>query len=102
MLLSRLPKMKAKKIPATEAFCGTFHSDEGYQQMNLSYDEASDGGLPEKMPCEVYCHTLTDDSILRPELREQGFHTMTLFGLDEPWRLLVRDNQDLRRFTDQK
>src|SRR5437762_7758827 len=29
MLLSRLPKLKAKKIPATEAFCGTFHSDEG-------------------------------------------------------------------------
>src|SRR5438552_18695781 len=47
MLLSRLPKLKAKKIPATEAFCGTFHSDEGYQQMNLSYDEASDGRLPE-------------------------------------------------------
>src|SRR6516162_1976687 len=46
MLLSRLPKLKAKRIAATEAFCGTFHSDEGYQQMNLSYDEASDGRLP--------------------------------------------------------
>ena len=31
MLLSRLPKLKAKKYPATEAFCGTFHSDEGYR-----------------------------------------------------------------------
>ena len=34
MLLRRLPKLKAKKYPATEAFCGTFHSDEGYEQMN--------------------------------------------------------------------
>ena len=102
MLLSRLPKLKAKKIPATEAFCGTFHSDEGYQQMNLSYDEASDGRLPEKMPCEIYCHTLTDDSILGPELREQGFHTMTLFGLDAPWSLFVRDNEEMRREAEKK
>src|SRR5205823_3339354 len=80
MLLSRLPKLKTKKLPASEAFCGTFHSDEGYKQMNVSYDEASDGRLPEKMPCEIYCHTLTDGSILAPDLRKQGFHTMTLFG----------------------
>src|SRR5205809_1832188 len=33
MLLRRLPKLKAKRYPATEAFCGTFHSDEGYEQM---------------------------------------------------------------------
>src|SRR5205809_67540 len=102
MLLSRLPKLKAKKIPATEAFCGTFHSDEGYEQMNLSYDEASGGRLPQKMPCEIYCHTLTDDSILGPELREQGFHTMTLFGLDAPWSLFVRDNEEMRREAEKK
>ena len=102
MLLSRLPNLKAKKIPATEAFCGTFHSDEGYQQMNRSYDEASGGRLPQKMPCEIYCHTLTDDSILGPELREQGFHTMTLFGLDAPWSLFVRDNEKMRREAEKK
>src|SRR5215831_1962245 len=102
MLLSRLPKLKAKKIAATEAFCGTFHSDEGYQQMNLSYDEASDGRLPGKMPCEIYCHTLTDDSILAPELREQGFHTLTLFGLDAPWSLFVRDNEKMRQEAEKK
>ena len=97
MLLRRLPRLKAKKYPATEAFCGTFHSDEGYDQMNASYDRASGGRLPEKTPCEVYCHTLTDDSILAPELREQGFHTMTLFGLDAPWSLFARDNENMRR-----
>jgi phytoene dehydrogenase-like protein len=102
MLLSRLPKLKAKKIPATEAFCGTFHSDEGYEQMNVSYDQAADGMLPEKTPCEIYCHTLTDDSILAPDLREQGFHTMTLFGLDAPWSLFVRANDQMRREAEKR
>src|SRR4029079_11678184 len=63
MLLSRLPKLKAKKIPGTEAFCGTFHSDEGYQQMNLSYEEASRGRLPAKMPCEINCPPLPEHNI---------------------------------------
>jgi phytoene dehydrogenase-like protein len=102
MLLNRLPKLKAKKYPATEAFCGTFHSDEGYDQMNASYDRASGGRLPEKTPCEMYCHTLTDNSILAPELREQGFHTMTLFGLDAPWSLFARDNQNMRREAEKR
>ena len=102
MLLRRLPKLKAKKYPASEAFCGTFHSDEGYQQMNRSYDQAAKGRLPDKTPCEVYCHTLTDDSILSPELREQGFQTLTLFGLDTPWRLFARDNETMRIHAEQK
>src|SRR2546423_9594867 len=102
MLLRRLPKLKAKKCTATEAFCGTFHSDEGYEQMNLSYNQAGQGRLPNKTPCEVYCHTLTDDSILAPELREKGFHTMTLFGLDTPWRLFARDNKTMRKLAEKK
>jgi phytoene dehydrogenase-like protein len=102
MLLRRLPKLKAKKYSATEAFCGTFHSDERYEQMNASYDEASGGRLPEKTPCEVYCHTLTDNSIIAPELRERGFHTMTLFGLDAPWSLFVRDNETMRQQAEKK
>src|SRR2546428_12324823 len=46
MLLRRLPKLKAKKYPAADAFSGTFHSDEGYEQMNISFDQASEGRLP--------------------------------------------------------
>jgi phytoene dehydrogenase-like protein len=102
MLLRRLPRLKAKKYSAEEAWCGTFHSDEGYQQMNVSYDQASKGRLPDKTPCEVYCHTLTDDSILSPELREKGFHTMTLFGIDTPWRLFSRDNETVRKQAEKK
>jgi phytoene dehydrogenase-like protein len=91
MLLSRLPRLKAKNYPAAEAFRGTFHSDEGYEQMNASYEQAAKGRLPEKTPCEVYCHTLTDDSILAPDLRQKGFQTLTLFGLDAPYSLFAND-----------
>jgi phytoene dehydrogenase-like protein len=69
MLLHRLPRLLSPKHPAPEAFCGTFHINEGYEQMNASYHQAAQGQLPDKIPCEVYCHTLTDDSILSPDLR---------------------------------
>jgi len=102
MLLRRLPKLKAKTYQPREAFSGTFHSNEGYEQMNVSYDQASRGRLPDTMPCEMYCHSLTDESILAPDLREQGFHTMTLFGLDAPWSLFCRDNENMRRNAEKK
>ena len=102
MLLRRLPKLRATRYASAEAFCGTFHSDEGYGQMNVSYDQARQGRLPGKTPCEVYCHTLTDGSILAPELHKQGFHTMTLFGLDAPWSLFARDNRTMRKLAQEK
>jgi phytoene dehydrogenase-like protein len=102
MLLNRLPKLKGGRYRSAEAFCGTFHSDEGYEQMNVSYRQACEGRLPNKTPCEVYCHTLTDDSILAPELREKGFQTMTLFGLDAPWSLFARDNKTMRKLAETK
>jgi phytoene dehydrogenase-like protein len=102
MLLRRLPKLKTRKYPPEQAWCGTFHSDEGYEQMNASYEQAAKGQLPEKTPCEVYCHTLTDESILSPELREQGFHTITLFGLDAPYSLFAKDNERVRKQAERK
>src|SRR5436190_13206292 len=102
MLLQRLPKLKATRYTSDQAWSGTFHSNEGYEQMNASYDQVCGGRLPNKAPCEVYCHTLTDNSILAPELREKGFHTMTLFGLDAPWNLFVRDNRTMRKHAEKK
>lgn len=96
MLLHRLPRLKANHYPASEAFCGTFHCDEGYEEMKLSHAQAAAGRLPDRTPCEVYCHTLTDGSILAPELVAQGYHTMTLFGLDTPWSLFEADNTGQR------
>ncbi len=102
MLLRRLPRLKASRHTAADAFCGTFHSHEGYEQMQRSQREAAEGRLPDPLPCEIYCHTLTDDSILAPELRAQGFHTMTLFGLDTPWALFARDNETMRATAQKK
>ncbi len=102
MLLHRLPRLKSGRHDPVEAFCGTFHSDEGYEQMNVSYAQASRGQLPDHTPCEVYCHTLTDDSILSPELRGRGFHTMTLFGLDTPWSLFAADNETMRTAAEKR
>src|SRR5205085_5029547 len=102
MLLRKLPKLKAKRYDEKEAFCGTFHIDEGYQEMNLSYEQAKRGQLPDKLPSEMYCHTLTDDSILSPQLRAEGFHTMTLFGLDTPWPLFAGNNEAMRERAQQK
>ena len=102
MLLQRLPKLRARKYPPEQAWCGTFHSDEGYEQMKASYEQAGKGRLPDKTPCEVYCHTLTDDSILSPQLRAKGFHTITLFGLDAPYSLFAKDNEAMRREAEKK
>jgi phytoene dehydrogenase-like protein len=102
MLLRRLPRLLAPQGNPAEAFCGTFHIDEGYEQMNTSYRQALDSRVPDKLPCEVYCHTLTDDSILSPALRARGFHAMTLFGLDAPWRLFASDNEKMRQIVQHK
>jgi len=102
MLLRRLPRLKAKKYKPEQAWSGTFHSDEGYDEMNASYEQAAKGRLPEKTPCEVYCHTLTDDSILSPELWAKGFHTITLFGLDAPYSLFAKDNEAMRKKAEAK
>jgi phytoene dehydrogenase-like protein len=102
MLLQRLPRLRASQYPLTDAFCGTFHIDEGYEQMKTSYQQAVQNRLPDKIPCEMYCHTLTDNSILAPDLRARGFHTLTLFGLDTPARLFDADNDSTRRQAAQK
>ncbi|MEY2563994.1 MAG: hypothetical protein QOH88_2187 [Verrucomicrobiota bacterium] len=102
MLLSRLPRLKSARHLEAEAFCGTFHIDEGYGDMKSSYEQARRGLLPDKLPSEVYCHTLTDDSILSPELRANGFQTMTLFGLDTPWPLFATDNEAMREHAERR
>ena len=43
------------------------------------------------MPCEIYCHSLTDPTILGPELRAAGAQTLTLFALHTPARLFRDD-----------
>jgi phytoene dehydrogenase-like protein len=89
MLLKRLPRLPDASVRPQDAFTGTFHVNEGYEQLALAYRQASAGEIPSLPPCEVYCHSLTDPSILSPELQAQGVQTMTLFGLHMPARLFV-------------
>ena len=96
MLLKRLPRLRSGACAPEEAFAGTFHLNEGYGQMQLSYESSQSGEMPEKPPGEIYCHTLTDPSILSSELQVKGFHTLTLFGLDMPYRLFENDNERAR------
>jgi phytoene dehydrogenase-like protein len=45
----------------------------------------------EGLPGEMYCHSLTDPSILGGTAA-QGCHTLTLFGLDVPYHWFAEDH----------
>jgi phytoene dehydrogenase-like protein len=84
MLLRRLPRLKDAAVDAREAFAGTFHVAEGYEQLAEAHRQAEAGGLPRVPPSEVYCHSLTDPTILGAGLAAEGYQTLTLFGLLTP------------------
>lgn len=83
MLVSRLPRLKSGIDPSL-AFAGTFHINESYSQLETAYQSAQSGVIPNDLPLEIYCHTLTDPTILSPELAAAGYQTLTLFGLHTP------------------
>ncbi len=95
LLLRRLPALKSGDDP-TRAFAGTFHIDEDYSQLESAYRSADSGVLPPTPPSEVYCHSLTDPSILSAELVASGHHTLTVFGVHFPARLFASDNDAAR------
>ena len=89
MVLRRLPRLRDEAVTPREAFTGTLHLAEGYAQLEAAYREAVAGRPPTTPPSEMYCHTLTDPSILDPRLAREGYHTLTLFGLHAPARLFT-------------
>ena len=91
MVLSRLPRLRDSAVSPRDAFTGTFHVNEGYAALEAAYAQASAGQIPSLPPCEAYCHSLTDDSILGAQLAASGAHTMTVFGLHMPARLFRAD-----------
>ena len=95
ILLKRLPKLKSGIDPRF-AFAGTFHANESFTQFESVYKDAKNGVMPQKMPIEMYCHTLTDPSILGQELQDEGYQTLTLFGLHTPASLFDGDNDAAR------
>ncbi|NUS44342.1 MAG: NAD(P)/FAD-dependent oxidoreductase [Mycobacteriaceae bacterium] len=90
MVLRRLPRLRDPGVDPRAAFAGTFHVAESYSQLERAYREAADGRVPARPPSEVYCHTLTDPSIMA-DLAATGAHTLTLFGLHVPARLFAAD-----------
>ena len=91
MLLKRLPRLRDPDVDPREAFAGTFHVNESYSQLEAAYAEANSGQIPSLPPCEIYCHSLTDPTILGPELRAAGAQTLTCFGIHMPARLFRDD-----------
>ncbi|PYI65209.1 hypothetical protein CVV68_19015 [Arthrobacter livingstonensis] len=97
LLLRRLPRLRDETISAAAAFGGTFHINEGYGHLEGSYRDAAGGSIPAPLPCEVYCHSLTDPSILSPALAASGAQTLTVFGLHTPHRWVTEGNDAVLR-----
>ena len=97
LLLTRLPRLKDASMAPEAAFGGTFHINESFEQLQTAYEQALAGEIPSVLPCEIYCHSLTDPSILSPELAATGAHTLTVFALHTPNRALTEANNDEMR-----
>jgi phytoene dehydrogenase-like protein len=100
MLLSRLPRLRDESVDPVAAFSGTFHVNEGFDQLQRAHAEAADGRVPQVPPCEIYCHSLADQSILGPDLVASGAQTLTLFGLHLPARLFTGTPEEQAQVKD--
>ncbi len=101
MLLKSLPRFKSG-VSASDAFVGTLHINEGFTQLERAYQQAKAGSLPDELPLEMYCHSLTDNSILSNELNQQGFHTLTIFALHTPAKLFDTDHEKVKEIAKQR
>ncbi len=91
LVLTRLPRLRDESVTPAQAFGGTFHVNETWTQLDSAYTHAAGGVLPDPLPCEIYCHSLTDPSILSPAMRESGAATLTVFGLHTPHPMFDRE-----------
>ena len=97
LLLTRLPRLLDESVAPEQAFAGTFHINELGTQLSAAFQQAASGEVPDPLPCEIYCHTLSDRTILGPELADSDAQTLTVFGLHVPDRLVDRyGNDELR------
>ncbi|MCB0923402.1 MAG: NAD(P)/FAD-dependent oxidoreductase [Mycobacterium sp.] len=97
LMLRRLPRLRDATVTPEQAFGGTFHINETWCQLDAAYTAAAGGTVPDPLPCEIYCHSLTDPSILSPALRASGAATLTVFGLHVPHRLQTGAPEAVRR-----
>jgi phytoene dehydrogenase-like protein len=97
LMLRRLPRLRDDSVTPEQAFGGTFHINETFSQLDTAYTRAEHGVVPDPLPCEIYCHSLADPSILSDRLRESGAHTLTVFGLHTPHSLIAESDPDRMR-----
>jgi phytoene dehydrogenase-like protein len=97
LMLKRLPRLRDDSVTPEQAFGGTFHINETFSQLDTAYTRAEQGVVPDPLPCEIYCHSLTDPSILSDRLRETGAQTLTVFGLHTPHGLIAAADPDRMR-----
>ena len=101
LLVSRLPRLRSGDDPSV-AFAGTFHINEAMSQLEELHSAAKMNRAPFASG-EIYCHTLTDRSILGPDLADTDAQTLTYFGLHTPYDNLPDDaagEAAYRRFLD--
>jgi phytoene dehydrogenase-like protein len=99
LMLRRLPRLRDQTVSPEQAFGGTFHINETYRQLDKAYTRADHGVVPDPLPCEIYCHSLTDPTILSDYLRASGAQTLTVFGLHTPHSLVAASDPDRTRDT---
>ena len=101
MVLKSLPKFKSG-IDARDAFVGTLHINESFNQLEKAYQQAKSGVFPDELPLEMYCHTLSDPSILSDELIRQGYHTLTIFGIHTPAKLFEKQPSEVKEIAKER
>jgi phytoene dehydrogenase-like protein len=99
MLLDRLPRLRSGADPEV-AFAGTLHLSEDYSELAAAYADAAAGRVPYVLPGEIYCHSLTDPSILGDA--PAGTHTLTYFGVHTPAALFDHDPEGAKRLAVQR
>ena len=99
LMLQRLPRLHDQSVAPEQAFGGTFHINETYRQLDTAFTRAEHGVVPDPLPCEIYCHSLTDPTILSEALHASGAQTLTVFGLHTPHSLIAAGDPDRMRDT---
>ena len=99
LMLRQLPRLNDETVTPEQAFGGTFHINENFSQLDAAYRQAVSGAVPAPLPCEIYCHSLADPTILSDSLRAAGAQTLTVFGLHTPHSLVTSGTPERMRDT---
>ena len=91
MLLERLPRLRSG-VDTAVAFGGTLRVATGLDHLEQAHADAAAGRVPEPVPAEVHCHSLTDASVLGEDAPE-GRHTLALVAHHLPASLFDHERE---------